>query len=298
IKVNDSEEEYNLKIISEYLYKNDQVFIERDSEKIMFKGEKTPKLSPFQSVVELLNQEEDIIPVKEEFNKIKLANIDKNFEGIWIVPTYQLASILATYQNSSLSEIQESSLPTLIKLSLVYKYLPEIFDEIKDRFMEIFNTVEDIKIESLLAEKIPESFTDFKEAKAFFLKEKGVPNWIKPYTISSGMLKTLMHISELYLFPEGSVILIDEFENSLGVNCLDSVTELILENPRLQFIITSHHPYIINNIGNKYWKIVTRQGNIVTVKQPEELGISQSRHQGFIDLINILEESPEEVEAE
>ena len=90
----------------------------------MFKGEKTPKVSPFQSVVELLNQEEDIIPVKEEFNKIKLANLDKNFEGIWIVPTYQLASILATYQNSSLSEIQESSLPTLIKLSLVYKYLP------------------------------------------------------------------------------------------------------------------------------------------------------------------------------
>ncbi len=107
-----------------------------------------------------------------------------------------------------------------------------------------------------------------------------------------------MYISELYLSPEGSIILIDEFENILGVNCLNSVTDLILENPRLQFIITSHHPYIINNIGNKYWKIVTRQGNTVKVKQPEELGISQSRHQGFIDLINILEESPEEVEAE
>ncbi|MDJ0515668.1 MAG: AAA family ATPase [Trichodesmium sp. MO_231.B1] len=123
-------------------------------------------------------------------------------------------------------------------------------------------------------------------------------NWILPPHISSGMFKTLMYISELYLSPEGSIILIDEFENILGVNCLNSVTDLILENPRLQFIITSHHPYIINNIGNKYWKIVTRQGNTVKVKQPEELGISQSRHQGFIDLINILEESPEEVEAE
>nr|WP_293102352.1 hypothetical protein [Okeania sp. SIO2F4] len=53
-------------------------------------------------------------------------------------------------------------------------------------------------------------------------------NWILSPHISSGMLKTLMYISELYLSPEGSVILIDEFENSLGVNCLDSVTDLIL----------------------------------------------------------------------
>ncbi|MGD1715765.1 AAA family ATPase [Dapis sp. BLCC M172] len=98
------------------------------------------------------------------------------------------------------------------------------------------------------------------------MKEKGVSNWILPPHISSGMFKTLMYISELYLSPEGSVILIDEFEKSLGVNCLDSVTDLILENPRLEFIITSHHPYIINNIGNKYWKIVTHQGNIITVK--------------------------------
>ncbi len=61
--------------------------------------------------------------------------------------------------------------------------------------MEIFNTVEDIKIESLLAEKLPESLTDFQEAKAFLLKEKGVSNWILPPHISSGMFKTLMYIS-------------------------------------------------------------------------------------------------------
>ncbi|MDV2999866.1 MAG: hypothetical protein N5P05_001472 [Chroococcopsis gigantea SAG 12.99] len=51
-----------------------------------------------------------------------------------------------------------------------------------------------------------------------------------------------MYISQLYLAPDNSIILIDEFENSLGVNCLDSVTELVLNNNKLQFIITSHHP--------------------------------------------------------
>jgi AAA15 family ATPase/GTPase len=56
------------------------------------------------------------------------------------------------------------------------------------------------------------------------------------------MLKTLLHLSELYFSLPGSVILIDEFENSLGVNCLDAVTEDINDSPnQLQFIITSHH---------------------------------------------------------
>ncbi|MEM1168364.1 MAG: AAA family ATPase [Cyanobacteria bacterium P01_H01_bin.35] len=295
IIIKDYEKQSRFKIIYEKLLKNEEIIVERDSEKIIFKGSPIPKLSPFQSTVELLNQEEDVNPVKEEFNNILYTNIGEALKNFWRIPL----SILAKYKNSSLTEIQESDLPSFTKLSLVYQYLPETFHKIKDKFMEIFDTVEDIKIEPLFTDNTPEPLTDiFKDATAFFLKEKGVSNLILPPNISSGMFKTLMHISELYLSPEGSVILIDEFENSLGVNCLDSVTDLILENPRLQFIITSHHPYIINNIGNKYWKIVTRQGNIVTVKQPEELGISQSRHQGFIDLINILEESPEEVEAE
>ena len=52
------------------------------------------------------------------------------------------------------------------------------------------------------------------------------------------------------LWPDGSVILIDEFENSLGVNCLDEITEdVVKESRRLQFILTSHHPYIILDSG-------------------------------------------------
>lgn len=99
-----------------------------------------------------------------------------------------------------------------------------------------------------------------------------------------------MYISELYLSPENCIILIDEFENSLGVNCLDSVTELVLNNKTLQFIITSHHPYIINNVSPAYWKIVTRKANLVTVKNAEDFHISESRQKAFIDLINVLED--------
>lgn len=295
IRINHSEEKDNFQLISEYLYKDEQIIIQRDSEKIIFAGNRTPKLSPFQSIVELLNQEEDISPVQEEINKIILTNPDEAFEAIWRIPI----SLLARYENCSVSDIQESHLPIFMKLSLVYRYLPQTFNKIKNRFMEIFNNIEDIKIESPFTDnEIPVALADiFKGATIVYLKEKGVFDWISQNYISSGMFKTLMYISELYLSPEGSVILIDEFENSLGVNCIDSVTDLILENKGIQFIITSHHPYIINNIGTKHWKIVTRQGNKIQVKEPEDLGISKSRHQGFVDLINVLEESSEEVEA-
>ncbi|MFN6033676.1 MAG: hypothetical protein ACK48B_06445, partial [Dolichospermum sp.] len=82
------------------------------------------------------------------------------------------------------------------------------------------------------------------------------------------------------------------------VNCIDSVTDLILENRDLQFFITSHHPYIINNISPAYWKIVTRTGGLVSVKNSEYFHISNSRQKAFIDLINILEDDNEEVEEE
>ncbi|MGK7938886.1 MAG: AAA family ATPase, partial [Crocosphaera sp.] len=93
-----------------------------------------------------------------------------------------------------------------------------------------------------------------------------------------------------------SLILIDEFENSLGVNCIDSVTDLICDNRNLQFIITSHHPYIINNISPGYWKIVTRKGGEVNVKTAEDFHIPSSREKAFLKLINVLEDYSEGLE--
>jgi predicted ATPase len=77
------------------------------------------------------------------------------------------------------------------------------------------------------------------------IREKGIDHWIDERQISAGMLRTLYHINEIFLGTSGSVILIDEFENSLGVNCIDDLTSELLINKRdLQFVITSHHPYI------------------------------------------------------
>jgi Fe-S cluster assembly ATPase SufC len=137
----------------------------------------------------------------------------------------------------------------------------------------------------------------FKEFPFVYIKEKGVESWIDQGDISSGMYRTIIHIAELYLSPNGSLIIIDEFENSLGINCIDAVTEdLILDQGDLQFILTSHHPYIINNIPMDYWKIVTRKGGVVTVRNAKELNLGKSKHQAYLQLINKLETYNEEAE--
>jgi predicted ATPase len=279
----ESENDKN-RIINEYLFINDKNIIERNKNEILFYNKKLPKLSPFKSAVEILSEEEDIAPVKNGFNRIVYSDQSRGTSGEEIYPLIyaQLSS-----KKFSLEHLQESNLPIQLKLALAYQQVPEIFNKIKESFVNIFVQVEDIKIEPDETDNSLHKL--ITEYPFIHIKEKGVDNWISQNHISSGMLRTLMHISELYLSTEGTVILIDEFENSLGVNCIDIVSDLLIENRKLQFIITSHHPYIINKIGMEHWKIVTRKGGVVIAKDIEEFHLPQSRHQAFMQLMNLDE---------
>jgi len=287
---NEEDEINKFRIVREDLSREGDVIIERSNNEIKFKGETTPKLSPFQSAVEILNQEEDISPVQHGFNKIIYSDNSRSVNGILGIPL-KVLSILSN-NNFDLENVQASDMPIILKLALIARHLPNLFESIKFKFLDIFPQVEDLKIEAVEDNENP-SFTRFP----IQIKEKGVKDWIFQNNISSGMLKTLVHISELYLSPEGTVILIDEFENSLGINCIDVVTDLIMENRNIQFILTSHHPYIINNIGMEHWKIVTRKGGVVTVIDAKDLKLGKSRHQAFTQLIN-LEEYNEGIKVE
>ena len=285
---NQEDEAHNFRIVREHLSRNGDTIIERNSTEIKFKGNTTPKLSPFQSAVQILNQEEDILPVQQGFNQIiyssNLSSVNEYYDlPLRLIPNNLISDVL-------LNKVKSSNLPIQIKIALIDRK-SIIFNEIKRAFIQAFPQVEDIKIEAV--EDDDSSFTSFP----IQIKEKGVNNWISQDNISSGMLKTLILISELYLSPEGTVILIDEFENSLGINCIDVVTDLLTENRNIQFILTSHHPYIINNISMEYWKIVTRTGGVVTVKDAKDLNLGKSRHQAFTQLIN-LEEYSEGIKVE
>jgi predicted ATP-binding protein involved in virulence len=122
------------------------------------------------------------------------------------------------------------------------------------------------------------------------IKEKSVKDWINQSRISSGMFRTLMQLSELYLCSEGTVFLIDEFENSLGINCINEITGDILASRRqLQFILTSHHPYIIDTIGFEHWKLVTRNAGTIKTHNIEKFGIGKSKHSAFMQLLQLEE---------
>nr|VFK51481.1 MAG: Predicted ATPase [Candidatus Kentron sp. TUN]VFK57872.1 MAG: Predicted ATPase [Candidatus Kentron sp. TUN]VFK66708.1 MAG: Predicted ATPase [Candidatus Kentron sp. TUN] len=268
--------------------------IERKPEKILLNGEKTVKLSPSKSVLELLKEEEEIKAIHDEFSKILFDDgvPDKGFSALFNPERFHLdlerdlgAIFNPERKFTTLDDIRRSNEDITSKLYLTYANELQIFNEIKDILIGIFPYIQDIKVQLREFKPLPSQKFSIVNIQ---MKEAGVADWIDEARISSGMLKTLQHIAELYLCPNHSLILIDEFENSLGVNCMEEVTSTMLAPERdLQFILTSHHPYIINNIGAEYWKIVTRKGSVVTVRDAKALGIGKSKHQAFLQLINL-----------
>lgn len=103
--------------------------------------------------------------------------------------------------------------------------------------------------------------------------------------ISSGMFKSIIVIAEVIFGSSLNPIIIDEIENSLGVNCLPSVLDE-LETAERQVIITTHHPKIINKVSLKCWKIVSRNGSKVQTSAATTLIDSKSHHDNYIKLIN------------
>tara|TARA_B100000678_G_scaffold218034_1_gene185404 strand:+ start:1281 stop:2429 length:1149 start_codon:yes stop_codon:yes gene_type:complete len=274
-------------IIFERLQINDEEIVNRNKDSIFFNDAKTVKLPNQQSVIYLLKEEELIQPAFDGFGKIIFSDQTDSTREPFRIKFSDTQKLLKTHK--TLKSIQESTEDIRIKLFLAYKNVPKLFEIIKQRYIDIFPQVKDIKVEPLDYEEEGIPFF-FKEYPFIQIKESGVDRWIKQENISSGMFRSLIHITEIYLCSEGSVFLIDEFENSLGINCINEITSDILSSKRqIQFILTSHHPYIINNIDFSNWKLVTRTKGIVKTHKPEEYNIGKSKHDAFMQLIQLDE---------
>ncbi len=268
----------------ETLYLNEKNIIERTKEGIVFNGAKTVKLSQKESVINLLKEEEQVSPIHSEFTRI-IFDDNTQKEGVITRALFDMENLKQS-KLKTLRSIRSSDENLRSKLNLIYLHLPEDFNEIKDSFIDVFPYIEDLKFEPIKSsdEKIHPILRDISLLQ---IKEKGIKDWIDERKLSSGMYRTLMHIAELYLCADGTVILIDEFENSLGINCIDEITNNIASYQRdLQFIITSHHPYIINNISMDNWKIISRKAGVVKNYNAQQLKLGKSKHESFIQLIN------------
>lgn len=123
----------------------------------------------------------------------------------------------------------------------------------------------------------------------FTVREKGSDKWIPLPELSSGMQKVLLILSDLFIIPEQGVYLIDEYENSLGISAIDFFPEFLADFSKpIQFLLTSHHPYIINEIPPRQWYIFHRRGMQVLIRHGEEVvkRFGASKQQAFIQLIN------------
>lgn len=246
----------------------------RDASEIKYHGIPTVKLDPSVSAVELLKEQLDIAPVRQAFKKVNWLHLEA-MSHIRFFPNL-LGDINAP---RSLKEIKSlKSVTPIDRLFFIQKNEPAIFEQIKETFIEIFPLVEDIDfgIEQVYKKEV---------APMLKIKEKGVASWIMLPDISAGMRRAISQIVTLTLADDGEVILIDEFENGLGINCINSLADMVMDAD-VQIIMTSHHPYIINSIPYKDWRVVSRDGSRVTVHTANELRLGEhSRHDAFMQLI-------------
>lgn len=277
------------KIIFEKIYLNGDLIVDRKQDKILFYGNPTIKLSQQQSVLHLLKEEEKLKPAYVGIRKLNFADHSNSASSGQGFHFSFLNAKSLSKRYDSLEKIQESDLETPLKLFFLQKADKKVFSLIKQRFADIFPQVDDLKIAPLGTKE--KEMPDFLKDYPFIqIKEKGVTQWISQNRISSGMFRTLMQLSELYLCSEGTVFLIDEFENSLGINCINEITNDILASKRkLQFVLTSHHPYIIDNIGFKNWKLVTRNAGVIKTHNIDKFNIGNSKHSAFMQLIQLEE---------
>lgn len=278
--VEDESEKNKPKIIFEDLQGSNGALINRSAESFLFDNKEMPKLNSSESALNILKEENEIKEIFESFKLIILRDHTQK-EGVRF-SGLSVEKLKRKYD--SFEKIKESDLDTFHKLALTYEVSKETFSEILNRFIEVFPQVENIKIEPVRDNE----FSNFVfEATVIQIKEVGVNKWIPHNRMSSGMLRTLLHIAEMYLWNDGTVILIDEFENSLGLNCIDVLTEdLLYDESNIQFIATSHHPYIINKIPFDNWKIVTRKGSIIKTFDAKDFDLGNSHHDRFLSLIN------------
>lgn len=264
-------------IISEEITVNGRPVIRRQGSVLELNRNQIPIISPQFSSVPVYATEHGVKQIHAFFSGIVNNLVTANY--FFVAATQELNPLLSVMKTEN-DLLNNNYLNVPSKLVLSKFIAPKLFEKVSKLFSSIFPSVMSLDISS-------EATQNYGEHYVLVVKEKGIRRAIRAIELSSGMNRTLHFIANAILYPDDTMSLIDDFENSLGVNCLNAVTDLLLEEShRHQFIITSHHPYIINNVNPKKWRIITRNGSTVSAHDATELHIPKSRNLAFLQLIN------------
>jgi hypothetical protein len=265
-----------------------EVLVERTPDSFTFMGNKLPKLQREIPSVTLLSEEEPLSPLHETFAKVQR----RRFQGDGLTDAMALQFVPAELdlqlgKTKNLADLWQQQQALSAKMYLLERHFPDLYDCAVRSFRSVFPTVTDAQVQE--AERGPMFRGSGGSLPMFSVREKGVTKWIGLPELSSGMQKVLLIITDILTLPVGSVYIIDEYENSLGVNAIDFLPGFLLDHGGdSQYFITTHHPYLINSMPVRNWRIFSRQGSAVRIKSGSDLEerFGKSKQKAFIQLIN------------
>ncbi len=263
----------------EKLTKNNVLIYERNGSDVKVEGyERVPQPKYDESLLVQYSDDKQFKSLTAELRKIYSIDMEIEIRGRIGSDSFNAmkSRVLSVIKNGEVRDFKRySHLPVVLKLYIAKRHFNELFTEIFDNVKELFMEIEDFDV---IEDKISETYQVCMTVNGKKLMQND---------ISNGMLKTIYYVVELLTMSENSVALIDEFENGLGVNCIDVLCDLLLsKRDDLQFIITSHHPKIINTIEMERWKIIDRNTSTVMNSDYREYGIGNSQHDAYFNLIN------------
>ncbi len=264
-----------------------EMVVDRRSEDFIFSGSKLPKLQKDRLSITLLKEEEAISPLYDVFAKVQRRSF--HAEGLLDAQAIIALSpeVIQKATAEGLEGLWKGEYPLNAKLFFLKNSFPSLYELAVETFRGVFTTITDCDVQEM---KNPRVRIDTRGIlPAFFIKEKGVNRWVPLQELSSGMQKVLLIVTDILTLPRGSIYLIDEYENSLGVNAIDFLPQFIVDHgENIQFFITTHHPYLINSMPMKNWRVFRRVGSKVSIKPGSEFEekYGKSKQRAFTQLIN------------
>jgi hypothetical protein len=274
--------------LSEIMQGNEEPITERNDTSFRFLNKEMPKLSQKETSVYLLKEEEVIKPIYEGFSNILRRDFSQ--EALIKASQYQsipLGLIEKINKKRDLRTLFQSDLSLSASLFLLSEYFEDLFNKICTIYKRVFPFIVETKILDL--SELNKDVSVLGKMPIFCAKEKRIDKWLGMEQLSSGMQKVLLLLADIFIMPDEGIYIIDEYENSLGINAIDFFPTFLLESEKnIQFFITSHHPYIINKIPVNDWYIFHRRGSEVSIKHGDELveRFGKSKQQAFVKLIN------------
>lgn len=283
----------NIFIERETLIENKRKLIDRYGDKFIFQGKELPKLSKEDIGIYLLREEPVIKKIFSEFEKTYIRRLNPVYYG----PIEERISgiskelLTARREKFTLAYIHDNFKDVNSQLYLIKMFHKDTFSEIEADFKEIFPFVEGIDIRPIHEVKGVEvsSLPMDTFIPIIIIKEKKVKKQIPVFQFSSGMMRAIIQLLDIYTMPNHSIYLIDEIENSMGIRSLPVMIDILFKfSKKIQFIFTTHHAYIFNNIDVGYWRILTREGVHIKVAHGDKLKdkFSKSYQEAYIQLLN------------